>query len=1447
MGCWSALCGCLSKSCFLTESRAVEGHSSGGAPARPPVPIPSPIVDGPRLEPLPAGPALAPARLSQQHLPVDPAPAGIISIIGMRDQVHAAQPMPLYIRKGQEQDISASGGLADPNSTTQSLNAAVTSGSPAFPVPAAMETLTSAGPPPQLSSPQSSKAASLSTEAPRLLTGSSSWAMQHCTPLQHPTSSEKETAPFAFNMPRPNMVDAAALAVATVARVSPMPNRSFTSRRGPAGAFACSLAGLPHNRSPSTSAGMPHQAAYRALAAFPADLPAQALLDESRTVSISSSDENDDGLPSPTGVAAAAAIEVLQAGGSPHYAVLGHGVPALIRDLQRQNAEEAAFIRGTLAALKQATLAGFEDFGEVEVLPGLPRVRSSHSSYGRGQALSVTSAATNIGLSQSSAASGGPASRRCLTLNAVVHGANLAAIFGGGGGAASAASASASAMLQPLQTSTQTGCGFSGDYLAAKMAAGPASQQTIRAMVDPGEVLGFSYGSPPGLMWENGAHPPARPTDTRPLPAEEPPTGGCVGGREDGVPSPTMLAELPKLPPLRPLLSRHPKPPLQRQQCPIAGPPLTPLEQLPPSTSGRPSPPLPGVGLLPPPPQWPQQQAAGHRYAEVLQQIFARATAAQQQLRQQQQQQMQQLYKAHQISGQLHMASLSAQPQLRVDQPPAQQTLPQRQDEQRRGASTALPAALEPPGALKTAVSAEDAALQLQKPSLPEDSPLPMEMGSGQAGPHECVEVPMMSPLLQKEGAAQEHALLRNGEEAHINIGWNHADSITCASISDCEGKMSASKPAPASTISFTQTQTDANEVSGGIVANRDHPCKATSQHYVSGDDSGRVGGEGAKGPGGSSSSTAASKLSTAEQAALAGGSANERSTGACSAGSGSVDDGVTGGDTAEGCSIANRKSHGDPVEALLTAVSFSAQTNNGSHITVAPLPPAATAAEAEVTAFARQLPSEQRKELAQLVREKWSPFTFPQRFTAESPMRPPVAVAAAAELPRGSSGRILDALPAMVDAVCGDAAPPSGIWSSSCAAATSRAAFTSSPPIFSHMPTWKESIMPQSIGWMHSLSTSGAGSYHRCMGHLWMLGASAAAPSQSTGAKGASQCPPPRVCGDIIEPSKSSCMTAPGHAGLLPSPMRYRSAESSASSAIRSLNAVAVSTETSVGAAYDSGAGVDGHACRDAVQQPTTEQSQGGRCMVAVESVAMALPQPPVLPPSPQHAAAAAAGGAGLGPQLPPLVPYHREQQQGYAMTVDATIVPAAPAAPARAAVTATGVAATASAVETITPRRLLPPDSVADLPGATKSPPVAPAQCNADMDHVRSLVGRKWSPFFDLEANFRLLKAPSVAAPAALPDNARVLDMQPCHGPTPSPILTEPYAAHRPYPPHRDVALRMATGRQPMDNGSGTVLAMAATATQTAATGAVAAATAAAPSTSAPAAGVPSEEEGD
>ncbi|GLI71443.1 hypothetical protein VaNZ11_016657, partial [Volvox africanus] len=1238
-------------------------------------------------------------------------------------------------------------------------------------------------------------------------------------------------------------------AVATVARVSPMANHSFSSCRGPPGAFACSLAGLQRNRSPSTPAGMPHQAAFPALAALPADLPAQALLDDSRTVSISSSDEHDDGLPSPSGAAAVAAIEAFHSGGSPHYAAHRHGVSASLRDLQRQNAEEAAFIRGTLAALKQATLAGFEDFGEVEVLPGLPRIRSSHSSYGRGFAVSVTTAATNVDRSQTSVASGGPASRLCLTLNAVVHGANLAAIFGGGGGAAAAtASASVSTMLQPLQTSTQTGRGFSADYLTAKPpavrpSAVPSSQQIVRAMVDAGEVYGMPHGSPPEVLWENSAPSPPWPAGTGP--AEESPRGDSVGGRE-GFRSQDMMAGLPKVPPLPLPQSHHPPQPLRQQQSPIAGPPLISQEQLKPSASGLPSPPLHGVGLPPPPPfqpsPWPQQQAAGHRYAEILHRIFAQATAAQQQLRQQQQQQqqqqLQQLYNAHRRADQPH--------QLRLNQPPAQQPQPPRQNEQQQRGASSLPGVLEPPGAPAMSVIGDDVPLQLQEPTPSKHPPLPEDIRSGQSVSHECVNVSSMSPrsLLKIDAAAREGSPLQNGEDAQFNKDWNHAISCTNVSAPDCVGRMSS----PDSSASFT-IQADVMGLPGDIATNKDHICKATSLHHVTADGSARVGGQGASKAGHSTSSAEPSKLSTAD-ATLDGGSADGRSADVRSAGSGSAAADVAGGDSAEGCGIADSKSHGISVEALAASVNVSEETNSALQFTVTPLPPAATAAEAEVTAFARQLPSEQRKELAQLVREKWSPFTFPQLFPAKSSIERPAAAAPAAEVLGGSSQRVLAALPAVLAAVGADAAAASGICSSSRGAATSRLADASFAPILSDVPAWKASARPQSIGSPHSLSTSGAGSYYRGTGGRLTFGTSTAASPQTPGSKGASQRPLPRagvgsissVCGGSLE---SSCMTGPSHAGLPSLPMHYHSAGSSVSSVIYSLNAMAVSTETSV-RACDSGFS------RDAAQRPTLEPQQDARCVVSEESVIMALPQSPALPPAPQRAAAAVAAGAGLGP---PLTYQNREQQESYAMAVDSTIAPTALVGPAGSVVTTTSVAATASvAVAAAAPQQLSPLGTVteppSDPPAAAKAPAAVQGLSGVDMDYVRSLVGRKWSPFFDLEASLRPLKAPLLAAPSALPDTALdmaghkvCMDMQSYHGRAPSamPLLTEPYAAHdQPYVPQKAEALRVATKWQPRDRGSGTLAAIDATAMEvaaTTATGAVTAATATAPSAAAPA----------
>jgi hypothetical protein len=51
--------------------------------------------------------------------------------------------------------------------------------------------------------------------------------------LQSPVTGLDNGISFEFNMPPVGMVDAAALAVATVARITPMPNRSFTSYQVP--------------------------------------------------------------------------------------------------------------------------------------------------------------------------------------------------------------------------------------------------------------------------------------------------------------------------------------------------------------------------------------------------------------------------------------------------------------------------------------------------------------------------------------------------------------------------------------------------------------------------------------------------------------------------------------------------------------------------------------------------------------------------------------------------------------------------------------------------------------------------------------------------------------------------------------------------------------------------------------------------------------------------------------------------------------------------------------------------------------------------------------------------------------------------------------------------------------------------------------------------------------
>ncbi|EFJ44022.1 hypothetical protein VOLCADRAFT_95683 [Volvox carteri f. nagariensis] len=268
------------------------------------------------------------------------------------------------------------------------------------------------------------------------------------------------------------------------------------------------------------------------LPTLPADLPAQ---------------ENDDGLPSPDGSAAPDTAEVGSNnaaatagaggaarggggggnslpsgtdGGSPYY-----GLVTSLRCLQRQNAEEAAFIRGTLAALKQVTLAGFEDVGEVEVLPGLPRVWSSQGTHGRGALGSVAAAGSSTTATVAFAAAGSTtgggwsqtsaSSIVCpavphghLAFHAATHEANLAAIFGGGGAARWHSPAAAAAALRPFQGFGPAG-GAGGGGGGIVSASSPAAWSRPPMSELLGTLPTPSCSSPAAVLAGN-ALPPSR-------------------------------------------------------------------------------------------------------------------------------------------------------------------------------------------------------------------------------------------------------------------------------------------------------------------------------------------------------------------------------------------------------------------------------------------------------------------------------------------------------------------------------------------------------------------------------------------------------------------------------------------------------------------------------------------------------------------------------------------------------------------------------------------------------------------------------------------------------------------------------------------------------------------------------------------------------------------------
>ncbi len=256
-------------------------------------------------------------------------------------------------------------------------------------------------------------------------------------PLHHPgPASEPHAAgrpPFRLDANIASMADAAAMAVATVARLSPMHSRSLSIRQ------RTTAAGT---RPPSSLAAASQHSPVSLSAAGGGALSLPLLHhplfnDDSSTVSIPTEDDGDDGLPSPSDTASPAApLAASRRSRASHGPSGGRGLGA--------HAEEAAFIRGTLAALKQATLAGFEEAGKGEVLPGLPRAQARHSSnrlpvlgggggMGLGPGHHGVAVGPGMGMAGGGAASGAssmgaPAAR--MALSPQVHEANLAALLG---------------------------------------------------------------------------------------------------------------------------------------------------------------------------------------------------------------------------------------------------------------------------------------------------------------------------------------------------------------------------------------------------------------------------------------------------------------------------------------------------------------------------------------------------------------------------------------------------------------------------------------------------------------------------------------------------------------------------------------------------------------------------------------------------------------------------------------------------------------------------------------------------------------------------------------------------------------------------------------------------------------------------------------------------------
>ncbi|GLC44870.1 hypothetical protein PLESTM_001656300 [Pleodorina starrii] len=1105
---WSTLCGCFFRSHVPPCSHGLpvgEEPSAGGASASRQRPSTNSAPTG--QEPLPAGPA-------QPTLPRPcdgPTPRAQFTLVDVRQQFHPASTAAAVHNQANSL-ADTPGVLADPGPVN---NPPVIAGASATgPLAAYAATATAA-------------AASVSGTQ-QLSYGSSSRSVPCRTLLQLSGGAGEEAMQYGFGMPPPGMADAAALAVATVARINPMPARSSSNRQGPTpllAAAAAAGAGAHHGHGRPPSAA-PHVATPASLSFRPADVPAQALLgDDSSTVSISSSDEIDDGLPSPAAstaktasldataaaggvrasgrAAAAAAAAAAGLGGDGGGDGGGGGGLSPPRHAQRPNAEEAAFIRGTLAALKQATLAGFQGLGEVEVLPGLPRVWSSHGGN-RGLAAPPVAASDSVsGLSAAvssefrspgSTVSGG----RPRALHAVVHEANLAAVFG-----RSAASA------------------------------------------PPGSAA----SAPPGTAAAAAAkHVPAGallpPQQQRAPPSAHPHPQGAVGGW----PRPAVTA------------------------------------------------PAPGGGSL----QEAGSGGAGVHYAEVLQQIFARAMATQQQQQQQQQLVVQQQQKQSQ-----QQQFLSAPPEVSREEE-EQQPQPPQQEAREEDSDGSLLNAPPPPA---------------QAPTTATQAPSAAEQAGGQPG--------------------------------------------------------SPARPSTASPTSSSPPPPD-----GGSTAT----AAATAAQAVSRPPSAGQQGSDASGA-----------------AATAHGMANGDAAVAGAAGDGAVRSVCT-----SSSAMTSRKSSDEVTLASGNDCGRGSGTDVSGGAAAAALPAAATAPEAEVAAFAQHLLTEQREVLAQLVREKWSPFSFP---------RPPAAAAAALPLPAAApppppppwlaSGcrrtlaglrlipesssvhleeelAVAAAVSAGVDVTSAGGSRSYG-GSRSCGSGGAAAA----PAAAMHQLS-ESSYSPQSSGKSGPRSVPGGSS-----GPCWAAAAAAVGldlqPTAGVSASGDG--------GGGVEPFKSTR----SHAESLPPPSSILCSASHASTA--SSNA-SQSLSVTAASQYDSAA------------------SGGSRAAGAAMGMRVPLQ------------------GLDLGRPVHPLYMQLKEAGGG----VDGG-GPSSSAPPSSTGSLLAGLSLPPSQYggqQQLVGRMPPPHGAIAAAPAAAAAPPPAVPVLTGASAFMRSLVERKWSPFFDLEASLSLSAPP-------------------------------------------------------------------------------------------------------